>query len=73
MSLRLPPGPKRMAIHRKRAARGEPAIEVEMIETGERFYALDRVEWGGGSLRRNPDPNAKPAFFLELDAEVTLT
>ena len=71
--MRLPAGPKRMAIHRKRAARGEPAIEVEMVETGECFYALDCVEWSGNSLRRNPDPNAKPAFFLQLDDAVELT
>lgn len=71
--MRLPAGPKRLYIDRPAAARGKPAIVVEMVETGERFYAADRAECGDTSLVRNPELDTAPAFYLETDADVTLT
>lgn len=71
--MRLPAGPKRLYIDRPAAACGQPAIVVELVETGERFHASERADWGSDSLRRNPEFPAAPAFYVETNEPVTLT
>lgn len=54
-----------------------PAALLILPRTSERFRAKRiEVTIGSGSyvtLVENPDPDAAPAFFVQTDAEVTLT
>lgn len=66
--MRLPAGPKRLYIDRKRCE-----IVVEILATGERFYAPLCAAWGNDRLVRHPDFPAAPAFYVETSLPVTLT
>lgn len=62
---------KRLFVDRKAAAAHEPAIVLE-VDTGER-YQCERAEWDGKTVFvRDHARDAKPALWVETDAEVTL-
>jgi len=62
---------KRLYVDRKAAAYHEPAIVLE-LESGERYRA-ERAEWNGKTeFVRDHGRDAKPALWVETDAEVTL-
>jgi hypothetical protein len=62
-------GRKRMYIDRKAAKRRVPAIVVEV--NGVKHHG-DGAEWPGNRFVHGSDDEA-PAYWVETDAEVTLT
>lgn len=66
----LPAGPKRMYIDKKAHLRGEPAVVVEL--DGVRHHC-NAAEWPDNRFGPNPEPDEKPAYYVETNVEVTLT
>jgi hypothetical protein len=67
----IAPGQKRLFVDRVAAYHHKPAVVVE-VETGERYHT-ERAEWDGKTaFVRDHAGGAKPALWVETNAEVTL-